>query len=186
MERYLYLFQVIRIVNLKGRCHIKYFANTITISRMLAALVLFCLEPFSVTFNFLYIYCGISDMVDGFIARKTHTESKIGEILDSIADLMFVLICFLKILPTIHISAWLWIWILLIAIIKAINLVLGYVCQHKIMFLHTKANKVTGFLLFLLPLLVPFKIFNYVSAGVAGIATFAALQEGFCIIRKVK
>lgn len=166
----------------KGRFHIKYLANTITISRMMAAVALLCVEPFSVSFNVLYIYCGISDMVDGFIARKTHTESKIGEILDSIADLMFVLICLLKILPTLHISAWLWIWILLIAIIKSANLVLGYVRHHKIVFLHTKANKVTGFLLFLLPLLLPFSVFHYVSAGVAGIATFAALQEGVKIV----
>lgn len=164
----------------------KNIANTITISRLLVALALFGLEPFAVTFNVLYIYCGISDMVDGFIARKTHTESKIGEILDSIADLIFVLICLFKILPTLHISTWLWIWILLIAIIKIANLVVGYVCHHKIVFLHTKANKVTGFLLFLLPLLLPFSVFHYVAVGVAGIATFAALQEGFYISREVK
>ncbi|MEE1342414.1 MAG: CDP-alcohol phosphatidyltransferase family protein [Lachnospiraceae bacterium] len=127
------------------------------------------LKPFSVIFDVLYIYCGISDMVDGFIARKTHTESKIGEILDSIADLMFVVICLSKILPVLHISTWLWIWIFLIAIIKCINLIWGYVCQHKIVFLHTKANKVTGFLLFLLPLFIPFHIFSYVSIGVASV-----------------
>lgn len=125
-------------------------------------------------------------MVDGFIARKTHTESKTGEILDSIADLIFVLICLFKILPTIHIATWLWIWIILIVMIKGVNLVLGYVSQHKIMFLHTKANKVTGFLLFLLPLMIPCRIFHYVSAGVAAIATFAALQEGFFIRKKVR
>ena len=168
----------------KGRFPIKYLANTITISRMMAAVALLCVEPFSVIFNVLYIYCGISDMVDGFIARKTHTESKIGEVLDSISDLIFVLICLFKILPTLHITAWLWIWILLIAIIKIANLVVGYVRQHKIVFLHTNANKVTGFLLFLLPLLLPFRIFYYVSVVISGIATFAALQEGFYISKK--
>lgn len=170
----------------KGRRRIKYIANTITISRMIAAATLLCVEPFSVIFNILYIYCGISDMADGLIARKTHTVSKIGEILDSIADLIFVLICLFKILPTLHISAWLWMWILLIAIIKIANLVVGYVRHHKIVFLHTKANKVTGFLLFLLPLSLPFRIFHYVAAGVASITTFAALQEGFFISREVK
>ena len=44
----------------------------------------------------------------------------------------------------------------------------------------------TGFLLFLLPLLLPFSAFHYVAAGVAGIATFAALQEGGDISKKVK
>lgn len=70
------------------------------------------------------------------------------------------------------------------ALIKSANRVLGYVCQHKIVLLHTKSNKVTGFFLFLLPLLLSFRIFNYVSVGIAGIATFAAFQEGFYISKK--
>lgn len=33
-------------------------------------------------------------MLDGFIARKMHTESKFGEKLDSFADIVFIAACF--------------------------------------------------------------------------------------------
>lgn len=148
---------------------------------MIAAIALLYVKTFSVSFNVIYIYCGITDMMDGLIARNTHTESKIGAIMDSIADLIFVSICFCKILPDLRISTWLGIWILLIVVLRGTNLVLGYVYQHKIIFLHTKANKVTGFLLFLLPLLISFSGMNYVCGVVAVVATFAALQEGYFI-----
>ena len=39
----------------------------------------------------LYALCGISDMVDGWLARRLHAETKAGAILDSVADLSFVL-----------------------------------------------------------------------------------------------
>ena len=47
-------------------------------------------ESFSIYFNITYIYCGISDMLDGFIARKSKSESEIGDRLDSTADVLFV------------------------------------------------------------------------------------------------
>ena len=49
-------------------------------------------ESFSIYFNITYIYCGISDILDGFIARKSksESESEIGDRLDSTADVLFV------------------------------------------------------------------------------------------------
>lgn len=46
-----------------------------------------------------YIICGITDMLDGFIARATHTTSQLGADLDSIADTIFVMVCLVEILP---------------------------------------------------------------------------------------
>lgn len=160
---------------------IKYLANSITISRILASFALFFTEPFSAIFNILYVYCGITDMIDGTIARKTHTESTVGQILDSIADLIFVAIGLGKILPILSIPWWLWVWMTNIVVIKGINLVLGYVYQHKTVFLHTIANKITGGLLFLTPLMLPFFKIDYVAIVVASVATFAAMQEGYYI-----
>ena len=69
----------------------KQAANIITFSRIAAALSLFFLPRGSIIF---IIYFGISDMLDGFIARKMHTESKFGEKLDSFADIVFIAACF--------------------------------------------------------------------------------------------
>lgn len=162
----------------------KYLANSIIISRILASFALCLTKPFSAIFNILYVYCGITDMIDGTIARKTHTESRVGQTLDSIADLIFVAICLVKILPILSIPWWLWIWMAIIIVIKGINLALGYV-STKTVFLHTIANKITGGLLFLMPLRLTFFKIDYIAIVVGSVATFAAIQEGY-FIRKDK
>ena len=63
----------------------KNLANYISVSRIIMSIMLLITKTFSTTFYIIYIYCGISDMLDGFIARKTKNESKIGAGLDSIA-----------------------------------------------------------------------------------------------------
>ena len=48
----------------------EYIANYISISRAIMSIILLIPETFSIAFSIIYIYCGISDMLDGFIARK--------------------------------------------------------------------------------------------------------------------
>ena len=55
----------------------KHIANYISISRALMSIMLAITETFSIAFYIIYIYCGISDMIDGIIARKSKNESKI-------------------------------------------------------------------------------------------------------------
>jgi CDP-diacylglycerol--glycerol-3-phosphate 3-phosphatidyltransferase len=69
-----------------------------------------------------------------------------------------------------------------IAVIKAVNLISGYVTRKKIVVLHTIMNKVTGILLFVLPLTLTFIDLKYSGAFVSAVATFAAIQEGYLII----
>jgi CDP-diacylglycerol--glycerol-3-phosphate 3-phosphatidyltransferase len=136
---------------------------------------------FSVTFYVLYLAGGVTDMVDGLVARKTNTVSKMGSRLDSIADVFFVAVSLFKILPAVDISTWLWIWIAVIAAIKVINILSGFLSQKRFVAEHTIMNKVTGFLLFLLPLTLTVIELNYSGAVVCYIATFAAIQEGHYI-----
>ena len=120
-------------------------------------------------------------MVDGTIARKTHKDSEFGAKLDSVADFIFVVISLVKLLPVIHIPRWLWIWILVSAIIKIINVISGFICKRRLMVEHTIMNKVTGFMLFILPLTFVFIELKYSAVVVCTIATFAAIQEGHLI-----
>lgn len=164
---------------------IKYLANSITVSRMMGAFAILFTDTFSIAFNVLYVFCGITDMIDGTIARKTHTDSKVGETLDSIADLIFMTICIIKVLPVVNSPLWLWIWVAIIVAIKGINLAWGYMYQNKQFFLHTIANKITGGLLFLTPLLLSFFQIKYIAIVVCTVATFAAIQEGYMIRKAV-
>ena len=142
--------------------------------------MLFC-PVFSWAFYALYITAGVSDMIDGAVARKTGTASEFGSKLDSAADFVLVLVCLIKLIPVIHVPIWLIIWIIMIAVIKAINLVSGYVMRKEMVALHTVMNKVTGILLFVLPLTLTFFDLIYSGVLVCAVATFAAIQEGHLI-----
>ena len=91
-------------------------ANTITFFRMAAGIVLLLCPVFSPAFFVLYIAAGLSDMLDGFVARKTDTVSELGARLDTMADFVLVVVCLIKLLPILRIPAWLYGWIGIIAL----------------------------------------------------------------------
>ena len=116
-------------------------------------------------------------MADGAIARRTKSDSELGAILDTVADSVFVAVCFVKILPLIQFPTWLWIWIVVIATIKIGNVVWGLICNKKLVSMHTILNKATGFLLFLFPLTLSFIEPMYSSMIVCSLATVSAINE---------
>ena len=161
----------------------KQIANIMTSCRILLGITLLFYPVFSVGFYCTYILCGFTDMVDGTIARKTNSVSEFGARLDTTSDFIFFAVTLIKLLPVIHIPKWIWAWIVVIAIIKITNIVLGFVCRKKLVALHTVLNKTTGLLLFLLPPALQFVEPRCSFAVVCIIATIAAIQE-FCYIIK--
>ena len=79
------------------------------------------------------------------------------------------------------IPVWLYAWIGIIALIKIINAISGYVVQKKFVAVHTVMNKVTGALLFILPLTLSNIELKYSAVVVCVVATVAAVQEGHYI-----
>ena len=156
-------------------------ANIITGIRIVCSIALLVFPVFSPQFYALYIIAGVSDMIDGAVARETGAVSEFGSKLDTGADFVLVVVCLIKLIPIIHAPIWLVIWIIVIAVIKAINLISGYVMRKEIVVLHTAMNKVTGILLFVLPLTLTFIDLKYSGAIVSTLATFAAIQEGHMI-----
>ena len=165
---------------------IKHIANIVTGCRILGSALLLLFPAFSVSFYVIYLFCGFSDMIDGTIARKTNSASKSGAKIDTAADLVFVTASLIKILPTMNLPQWLWIWGGIIATIKFGNIVWGYASKKQFISLHTIANKLTGLLLFLLPLTTSFADVKYSSIVICSIATFAAIQEGISIAANEK
>lgn len=159
----------------------KHIADSITGLRIVFSIAILFFEPLSPAFYALYTAAGLTDMIDGTVARKTNTVSDFGAKLDTIADLVFVAVCLIKLLPILDIPLWLRIWITVIALIKVINLISGLVIQKKWIALHTVMNKVTGALCFLLPFTLHFIDLQYSAIIVCAIATFAAIQEGHLI-----
>ena len=158
---------------------IKHIANIITGCRIFGSALLLSFPVFSVQFYILYFFCGFTDMVDGTIARKTNSTSNFGSRFDTVADFVFVVVSLIKILPAIQLPKFLWIWLSVIAIIKFSNIMMGIIYKKKLISLHTIMNKITGILLFLLPLTLHFIEIKYSSVVVCSIATFSAIQEGY-------
>ena len=163
----------------------KHIANIITGSRIALSLPLLIIPLSSAWFYVFYMFCGLTDMIDGTIARKTETVSSFGSKLDTASDLVFMAVCAVKLLPKINICIWLWIWIAVIAIVKVTNIVIGFIRRKKLVALHTVLNKTTGLLLFFLPLTLQFIVPTYSLAVVCTIATIAALQEGYYTIKAI-
>ena len=156
-------------------------ANIITFVRVVcSAALLFC-PALSAPFYVFYLSAGFTDMMDGIAARKTGTVSEFGSGFDTIADFIFAAACLIKLIPVLNFEPWMFVSVGIIAMIKMINVISGFVVQKKLVTVHSAMNRITGVLLFVLPLTVRIIDFRYIAAIVCAIAAFAAVQEGHII-----
>lgn len=128
--------------------------NILSASRGVAAIIMMFFPVFSPGFWVLYCWGGISDMIDGPIARKMNAESGLGSKIDSVADLIFVICAAVLILPVMHLPLWVWLWTAAIGAVKIAGIIVGS-CRHRELAIpHSLSNRLTGFFLFCLPFAV--------------------------------
>ena len=161
---------------------VKHLANIITTSRIAASAFLLFTKAFSPWFYVLYIYCGASDMIDGTVARRTNSQSAFGEKLDSISDVCFFAAIAVKIFPFIIGERLILIFACAILALKMISITCGAVKFKKLVMPHTVMNKVTGFLLFVLPLTFRFADIKLVAVPVCVFAAVSAAHEFYCVL----
>lgn len=155
----------------------KLIVNIISLSRILIAFSLLKLKPLSTSFYLVYIFCGLSDIADGYIARKTNSTSELGAKLDSLADLVMILVVMATLIPILEISTWYIIWIFIIIGIRLTALIVAAVKYRKFGSVHTIANKVTGLMLFLYPLTLSFDILDFALIVLCLMGTLSAIEE---------
>ena len=149
--------------------------DIITFLRMAGSFGLLFCNVTGAAFWIIYALCGISDMADGWLARKLKCVTKTGALLDSLADICFVACCACRILPMLELPQWLWLWAGVIVAVKVVNQLSALVMYGRCRFPHTLANKWAGFLLFIA---VPMTFMSIIPISiVAAVATFAAIQE---------
>ena len=155
--------------------------NIISTLRIAGSLGLLLCDVTGVVFWIIYGLCGISDIVDGWLARKLKCATRTGALLDSLADICFVACLCPLLLPILELPQWLWLWAGVIVAIKVMNQLSALVMYGRCCFPHTLANKWAGFLLFIA---VPMTIWSIIPISIAAfVATFAAIQEGHAIRR---
>ena len=161
---------------MKARC-LRAIPNVLSLLRLMGAAVLVFL-PVGGGFWAVYLLCGLSDMLDGALARRLKAESELGSKLDSLGDLALVIVCAVRLLPGLELAVWAWVWIGIIAAVK----LLCFAAAKEIP--HTKLNKLTGACLFaLLPVVLLWER-NFTVIFLCALASLSAAQELAGIIKK--
>ncbi|NLU24075.1 MAG: CDP-alcohol phosphatidyltransferase family protein [Clostridiales bacterium] len=108
--------------------------------------------PFSTAFWICYLGGGVSDLLDGPIARGLHIQSAAGAKLDSAADFAFAAAITVVAIRCISLPKWLWACGGCLGAVRLVGYGIGFVKYRTFSALHTYANKATGALLFAFPL----------------------------------
>ncbi|MGI5825257.1 MAG: CDP-alcohol phosphatidyltransferase family protein [Bacillota bacterium] len=132
----------------------QHLPNILTISRTIGSLLLFTTQPLSALFYTIYIFCGISDIADGGIARKFNLQTVLGAKLDSIADAVFVAVSLTLLLPVIDLTTPFLFCIFIIILLRLLSIIAGLQKYREFTPLHTYSNKLTGIFLFCLPFFI--------------------------------
>ncbi len=153
--------------------------NMITGFRLLGAVVLLFLVPFSVEYYIVYTLCGISDILDGFLARRMHSSTEKGAVLDSVADLLFYSALIYRLIPYLIPRIWSVVWYLFAAVlaVRLLSYLVAAIKYRRFASLHTYGNKLTGCAVFSIPyaLLLPDQ--TVVCLVICTIGGLASLEE---------
>lgn len=115
--------------------------------------------------------------MDGFIARKTLTTSTLGAKLDSIADMIMIFVLLFILYPIVNPSIKIIIWIISIAIIRLTSMLIALKKYKTFASLHTLGNKLTGIILFIFPLLLPYINTSRLMYILCTVAIISAIEE---------
>lgn len=153
--------------------------NIITCVRILGTIALVFIEPFCVPFYVIWTICGVSDVLDGTVARMTKQESKFGARLDSMADIMFYLLMLYRVLPTLIavLPRWIWIIVCVIALTRSAAYVTALIKYKRFASLHSYLNKLSGFMLFLVPYFIFMSWFWIYCVVLCGIGLLSSIEE---------
>lgn len=155
----------------------KSLPNYISFSRIIFSLMMIFVKPLSQAFYAIYIICGFSDVIDGFIARKTGTKSEFGAKLDSVADMIMVGVLLFLICPILNPEIKIIIWIILIAIIRLAAMFVAMKKYKTFASIHTYGNKITGIALFIFPILLPYVNTTLLMYIICVMASVSATEE---------
>ncbi len=154
-------------------------ADSITSVRIFAAIALAFISLYSPIFIIIYTICGLTDIIDGTLARKLGIASDFGAKLDSVADLMFYTIMMIKIMPVLwaRMPSGIWFLLLVVLILRVVSYTYAWTKYHRFAAIHTYLNKLTGALVFLLPYAIWLTTGVPYCWGLCTLALIAVIEE---------
>lgn len=159
--------------------------NLISSTRLLAAPVLLAMavEQMHGIFAWLLVPALLSDMLDGWLARKLHCESRLGALLDSVADTLLMMVIIVSIWflhPAVYQQHWP--VIAVVVVVWSIAHLLALLRYGRLASFHTRLLQM-GIVLFAMFALVLFT-FGFVPwmLYLAGIISLLGAIEHFALL----
>ena len=150
--------------------------NILSVSRIFLSLAMLFVEPLSDVFLILLGTAFLTDVLDGYLARKWHVESKLGSHIDSIADFMMMVILIVVLIITLEFKDWMLIILAVVLIVRTTAFVIGALRFKQLAFVHTWLNKLTTMLIVLSPFFVRALGLDISVIIVGGVAMAAAIE----------
>ena len=153
--------------------------NGITAARMAGTAALLLVRPLTPGFYILYTLTGLTDVLDGWIARRTGTASDFGARLDSAADLLFYAVVLCRLFPILDVRMPPEIWYAVggVLLLRLLGYAVAAVRYRRFAALHTKLNKLTGLCVFSIAYLLDSPALVPVCCLICFLAAIAAGQE---------
>lgn len=133
----------------------------------------------SIWFLVVYSFAGLTDILDGWLARKSGRASEFGARLDSIADLLLYGVLLTRLFPVLYqiLPREIWYAVSGIVLVRLAAYVTAAVKYHRFASLHTWLNKLTGVAVFLLPYVLLGSSIVVYSWAVCTLAFVASAEE---------
>ena len=160
--------------------------NFVSCLRILGTLLLIPVALFSKQYFYLYIFCGFTDVLDGFLARRLNSTSELGSKLDSFSDILFYLISTIKLFPVAKniLPYFFWIIVLTLIVIRCVCYLINFKKTGELQHTHSILNKLTGFMLFLAPFVIESNFLEYYYIIGLIIASLGTLEDLLIVIRR--
>ncbi len=162
----------------------KQLPNALSCLRIAISLTLPFITGRPILFAVAYVLSGITDALDGYLARRFNAQSALGARLDTMGDIVFFIAALVVILPLLMGDPTVLICIAVITAVRVANIVITKIKFKQWSGMHTLGNKITGLLLFVaLPACVLLgRIPAYVSVPVCTAALLSALEESVILL----
>ena len=153
--------------------------NGITAARMAGTAALLLVRPFTPGFYILYTLTGLTDVLDGWVARRTGTASDFGARLDSAADILFYGVVLWKLFPILYerMPPQIWYAVGGVLLLRLLGYAVAAVRYRRFAALHTVLNKLTGLCVFSIAYLLDSPALVPAGCLICLLAAIAAGQE---------
>lgn len=118
-------------------------ADIITLLRIFRTILLSILKPLSVNFYIVYVLTEITDVLDGWVARRLKITDDFGAKIDSVADLLFYAVMLFHVLPILWtvLPTEIWYAVAVVFGLRISAYITAAIKYHRFTCLHTYLNK---------------------------------------------